>query len=156
MRLRLHELSGRPTPTRDPPGRPRPADLEDLDVAVRWMSAFESETGLHPTDVESLARERLEAERLWLWERAESVVALAGRTAALAGVSRIGPVYTPPEHRRRGYGTAVTAACSADALDREAERVVLFTDLANPTSNGIYQTIGFRPLGNHDVVRFVP
>ncbi|MDP9319178.1 MAG: hypothetical protein M3O94_08950, partial [Actinomycetota bacterium] len=60
------------------------------------------------------------------------------------GVTRVGPVYTPPEHRRRGYGAAVTAACTRDALDH-AEDVVLFTDLANPTSNSIYQQIGYRP-----------
>ena len=61
------------------------------------------------------------------------------------GMVRVGPVYTPPEHRRRGYGAAVTAAASQHALDAGAVQVVLFTDLANPTSNSVYQRIGYRP-----------
>jgi predicted GNAT family acetyltransferase len=93
--------------------------------------------------------------RLWLWEDGAGVVAsLAARTSAVAGVSRIAPVYTPPEHRRHGYGTAVTAACTADALARDAERVVLYTDLADPSANAMYQRIGFRPIGGRRVVQF--
>jgi predicted GNAT family acetyltransferase len=57
-------------------------------------------------------------------------------------------VYTPPAFRRRGYGTAVTAHATANALAHGAEHVVLYTDLANPTSNSIYQKIGFVP--DHD------
>jgi predicted GNAT family acetyltransferase len=65
-------------------------------------------------------------------------------------------VYTPVESRRRGYGAAVTAACTADALANGAQEVVLFTDLDNPTSNAIYQAIGFEPLSDRLVVRFEP
>jgi GNAT superfamily N-acetyltransferase len=57
-------------------------------------------------------------------------------------------------HRGRGYGTAVTAACTADALVRGAARAVLYTDLGNPTSNWIYQRIGYRPVTDHRMVRF--
>jgi len=65
-------------------------------------------------------------------------------------MSRIGPIYTTPEHRRRGFGAAVTAAASRWALDAGAERVLLFTDLANPTTNALYPRIGYRPV--HDAV----
>jgi len=61
-------------------------------------------------------------------------------------MSRVGPVYTPPAHRARGYGSAVTAAVSQRATEAGARDVILFTDLANPTSNSIYQKIGFRPV----------
>jgi predicted GNAT family acetyltransferase len=54
-------------------------------------------------------------------------------------------VYTPPAYRRRGYGAAVTAHATAAALAAGAEHVVLYTDLSNPTSNSIYQKIGFVP-----------
>jgi predicted GNAT family acetyltransferase len=67
----------------------------------------------------------------------------------VAGVARIGPVYTPPEHRRRGYGAAVTAAASRAACGGTAPEVVLFTDLGNPTSNKIYTEIGFRPVRDY-------
>jgi len=62
----------------------------------------------------------------------------------IAGTVRIGPVYTPPEHRRRGYASAAVAAASRQALARGASRCMLFTDLANPTSNKIYAAVGFR------------
>lgn len=71
---------------------------------------------------------------------------MAARNATAAGVARVGPVYTPAERRRHGYGAAVTAAGTQDALDRGAQQVVLFTDLANPTSNAIYQELGYRPV----------
>ena len=57
-----------------------------------------------------------------------------------------GAVYTPPEHRRRGYGSAVTAAVSQLNLDRGRRFCFLYTDLANPTSNAIYQRIGYEPV----------
>jgi hypothetical protein len=59
---------------------------------------------------------------------------------------RIGPVYTPPEHRRRGYGSAVTAAVSARHLSAGRRFCFLYTDLENSTSNKIYVDIGYEPV----------
>jgi predicted GNAT family acetyltransferase len=124
---------------------------------VRFCTAFQDETPTPSTDVLPLVRERMDAQRLWLWEDAAGVpVSLAARTAAVAGVARIAPVYTPPERRRNGYAAAVTAACTADALARDAERVVLYTDLADPSANAVYQRIGFRPIRGRRVVHFNP
>ena len=124
---------------------------------MRFYTGFQDEIPTPSTEVLPLVRERMDDRRLWLWEDAAGVVAsLAARTAAVAGVARIAPVYTPPEHRRHGYGTAVTAACTADALARDAERVVLYTDLADPSANAMYQRIGFRPIGGRRVVQFTP
>jgi predicted GNAT family acetyltransferase len=91
-----------------------------------------------------------------LWEAAGGPVSLAGMTRAVAGVVRVGPVYTPPERRGAGYAGAVTAAISRAALDAGAEEVVLFTDLANPTSNALYQKIGYRPVSDRLVVSCSP
>ena len=122
---------------------------------MRFYTAFQAETPTPSTDVLPLVRERLDDRRLWLWEDGSGApVSLAARTPAVAGVARIAPVYTPPEHRRHGYATAVTAACTADALARDAERVVLYTDLADPSANAMYQRIGFRPIGGRRVVQF--
>lgn len=63
-------------------------------------------------------------------------------------------MYTPPEHRRRGYGAAITAVLTASALEAGATEVVLFTDLANPTSNGVYRRIGFRAVSERLVLAF--
>ena len=154
---RLYALATLQPPDPLPPGRTRTAADADLDLAAQWLRAFQQEVGVPATDVERLARASIDDRRMWLWEdEGGSVVALAGRTAPAAGVSRVAPVYTPPASRRRGYGAAVTAACTADALDRGADHVVLFTDLANPTANAIYQRIGYRPMTDRRVVRFEP
>ena len=152
FRMRLYRLGTLSAPA--VPGTARAAGDDDLELAMRWLSAFEEEAGVHRTNTERAARERIAGGRLWLWEHDGEPVSMAARTAPAAGVARIAPVYTPAEHRRHGYGAAVTAACTADALARGAEHVVLFTDLANPTSNSIYQRIGYRPIGDYRVVAF--
>ena len=67
------------------------------------------------------------------------------RQPAGFGVARVGPVYTPQEHRGRGYASAAVAEVSRRLLD-EGARVCLFTDQANPTSNRIYEALGYRPV----------
>ena len=155
LALDLYELGTLRQPEPPPAGRGRAADDEDLELAVRWYTAFQDETPTHSTDVRPLVRERMDDRRLWLWEDGTGIpVSLAARTQAVAGVARIAPVYTPAEHRRHGYATAVTAACAADALARDVERVVLYTDLADPSANAMYQRIGFRPIDGRRVVGF--
>lgn len=156
LQMRLFALGTLEPPASPPPGRARAAGVADLDTAMAWFAAFSEELHLPDTEKEARARQQIEEGRLWLWEDADGArVALAGRNVAAGGVARIGCVYTPPEHRGHGYAGAVTAACSADALARGVERVVLFTDLDNPAPNAVYQRIGFRPLSDHRVVRFV-
>jgi GNAT superfamily N-acetyltransferase len=154
---RLYALGTLQRPDPAPPGRARPAVEAEVDLAARWLRAFQEEAGVPSTDVESYARASIADRRLLIWDDEDGApVSLAGRTPPAAGVSRLAPVYTPPDLRRRGYGAAITAACTADALDRGAEHVVLFTDLANPTSNAIYQRIGYRAISDRRVVRFAP
>jgi predicted GNAT family acetyltransferase len=78
---------------------------------------------------------------------------MAARHPVTFGVARIGPVYTPPALRGRGYGSAATAAATRDVLE-EAAVPVLYTDLANPTSNKIYQQLGYYPVEDRAHVRF--
>jgi predicted GNAT family acetyltransferase len=73
-------------------------------------------------------------------------VAAAARQIAVAGTARISFVYTPPEHRRRGYAGACTAALSRHCLDTDARSCVLFTQLSSPTPNSVYQRIGYVPV----------
>jgi hypothetical protein len=154
-RQRLYRLGALRPPDPAPEGRARPAEERDVALAVRWYEGFQADTGTHGGDMEAMVRERIAGGRLWLWDDAGgTTVSLAGRTAPAVGVSRVAPVYTPAEARRRGYGAAVTAACTADALATGDRGVVLFTDLDNPTSNAIYQAIGFEPLTDRLVVRF--
>ena len=91
-----------------------------------------------------------------LWETDGASVSLAGYGGETPNGVRIGPVYTPPEHRDRGYGTAVTAAVSAERLAAGRRFCFLYTDLSNPTSNSIYVKIGYRRVCDSLEVDFRP
>ncbi|MFJ9610272.1 GNAT family N-acetyltransferase [Kitasatospora sp. NPDC101176] len=138
---RLVEPSGPPRP---PAGRSRLAEPADRELAIRWYDEFLAEAGVLLPDVPQAVDDRIAAGGLHLWEDDGSPVALAGSSPVIAGMSRIGPVYTPVDRRGRGYASAVTAAASAHALALGAAEVLLYTDLANPTSNSIDQQIGYR------------
>jgi predicted GNAT family acetyltransferase len=79
---------------------------------------------------------------------------MAWLSPPVAGVVRVSGVYTPPERRRRGYASGCVAAISQVALERGAAACVLYTDLDNPTSNTIYQRIGYRPVVESAIWRF--
>jgi predicted GNAT family acetyltransferase len=83
-------------------------------------------------------------------------VSMAGVSRVEAGMLRVLAVYTPKDLRGHGYAGAVTSAVSRAALDGGAEHVVLFTDLANPTSNALYQRLGYRPIEDRTVMEFKP
>ena len=152
---RLYRL-GRLTPTApQPPGQLRRADTRDRELLVGWLLAFSTEAHTTtPSNVAHVVDDRISYGGVMLWEVAGSPVALAGCSRPTAGVARIGPVYTPVNHRKRGYGSAITAAASQAALDEGAAEIVLFTDLANPTSNAIYQRLGFEPLSDRLAISF--
>ena len=129
-----------------PAGTFRAATEADLPTVARWTAAFVDEAGLDdPSDPEDVTRERIQEGRLFLWEDARpvSMAAWAGRTGRLV---RVNFVYTPPEHRGRGYASACVATLTRQMLDEGFARCCLYTDLANPTSNKIYQAIGYRPV----------
>jgi GNAT superfamily N-acetyltransferase len=129
------------------PGTARPATAADADLLIAWRGPYLVDVfGRIPPGTELARWPSLAlAGTTWLWIVDGEPVAQASARPTVSGVARIGPVYTPPEHRGRGYGSAVTAAAAADVLARGAVPV-LTTDLANPTSNRIYQAIGFRPV----------
>jgi RimJ/RimL family protein N-acetyltransferase len=147
MRSRLYRLGELRPPDPAPAGAARLASQADGDLLVGWHDAFRLEAdGAGPEDARRTVAERLGYAGLMLWEAGGEPVAMASLTRIAAGVARVVGVYTPAEHRRRGYGAAVTTAVTQTALARGASEVVLFTDLANPTSNAIYQRLGYRPV----------
>lgn len=146
VELLLHRLGTLRPPDPLPIGRGRPATTADLPAIIDWWDAFGRETGTsHGADAAGTATDRLRGGQVTVWE-VDLPVAMAARSRPAAGVVRIGPVYTVPEQRCRGYGAAVTAAATAAALS-VAPEVVLFTDAANPTSNAIYRRLGYQPVG---------
>ncbi|WP_026411460.1 GNAT family N-acetyltransferase [Actinomadura oligospora] len=149
---RLYRLDELVQPDPMPPGTWRVATSADLSRVLTWVDGFAAEAGGGAP--RAVTEERLNAGCVVLWEVDGEPVAMAGRTATVDGMTRVAPVYTPSAHRRRGYGAAATAAVSRSALDGGVRDVVLFTDLANPTSNGIYQAIGYRPVSDRVVIGF--
>jgi len=145
-RSRLFRLGQLEPPAPPPPGAPRVATAADRDRLESWFVAFGEEIGEVQRRPAEAVDDRLSYGGLTLWEGGGSAVSLAGINRPAAGVVRVGPVYTPPDHRQRGYGAAVTTAVSQAALDTGADEIVLFTDLANPTSNALYQRLGYRPV----------
>lgn len=154
-RSRLFGLGRLAPPVPPPPGAARLAGAADLDVVTPLFAAAAEEIrDMARRPVGDLVDERLSQGGVTLWEADGAAVSLAGCTRPVAGVVRVGPVYTPPGHRRLGYAGAVTAAVSQAALDRGARHVVLFTDLANPTANGLYQRLGYRAVEDRVTLSF--
>ena len=139
--FRLDEL--RPP---DTAGKARQAEQSDTELLVRWFDDFVAEARLFPHDAHQAVQDRLSYRGFVLWEVEGEPVALAGHMRKAFQGMRVGPVWTPPEHRGKGYGGAVTAAVSQKCLDEGAWEVVLFTDLTNPTSNALYPRLGYRPV----------
>jgi len=155
MRMRLYALGQLLPPDPPPPGQARTASAEDTALLLAWLDAFHDEAGPHgPNESDRLVNDRIGFGGLILWEHHGRAVSLAARNRAAAGQARIGPVYTPPELRGRGFAGAATAAVTRAALDDGADGVVLYTDLANPASNTLYQRLGYRPVSDSTVLRF--
>ena len=138
-------------------GARRLATLADLDLVARWIVAFNQEAlGETMSDLVATRQRvqvRITDQTFFLWEDGEPV-ALAGITRPTPHGIGIGPVYTPPQQRGRGYATSLVAQVSQQMLDSGRQFCTLFTDLANPTSNSIYKKIGYRPVGDYRVYRF--
>jgi predicted GNAT family acetyltransferase len=144
MPQRIYRLDA-VTPPEGVPGRLRLARDSDLELVHRWGDAFGEELGrtfrTTPERRVGFVRDGL----LHLWEDGVPVCMAVTLGHTARGV-RVGYVYTPPEARRRGYASACVAAVSQRMLDSGRSFCVLYTDLTNPTSNAIYQRIGYRPL----------
>ncbi|MFE0512347.1 GNAT family N-acetyltransferase [Streptomyces sp. NPDC058964] len=153
QRQRLYRLGELQTPEPVPEGRARVAGPADRDLLMRWFVEFGEATGqpgyLAPGE---WADARIAHGGVTLWETPDGTpVSLAGVTRQVAGQVRVAPVYTPARLRGRGYAGAATVAVSRAALAAGAGEVLLFTDLANPTSNALYRRVGYREVADFTV-----
>lgn len=153
----IHQLS-QLQPLPDIPGGLRAAEERDRPLLEAWCRAFEQESfGELRDDPVRWSDRRLAQQDIYLWEVPpvqgspdSSPVSMVGGNAFDEQGGCIGPVYTPPEHRRQGYGTAAVAGLSQQLLDQGCTACYLFTDFANPTTHQIYQTIGYEMVCNWD------
>lgn len=156
MGQRLYRLD-QVHPPADVAGRLRQAVPADRDLLVAWSAAGVGE--VHPDappydPAEPVDRRIGRDGLLWVWEDDGRPVCMAWLSPPAAGVVRVSGVYTPPQRRRRGYASGCVAAVSQVALERGAASCMLYTDLDNPTSNAIYQRIGYRPVAESGIWRF--
>lgn len=152
--VRLFELGELVVPTA-PPGRLRLATRDDASLCLAWFRAFAVDAaeqagreGAHAMEEFSLEmiETRIDDGVIWLWvDESGTPVHLTAANLPANGVVRIGPVYTPKTHRGRGYASRAVAEVSRAHLD-QGLRCCLFTDQANPTSNKVYEAIGYRPV----------
>ncbi|MGH2891957.1 MAG: GNAT family N-acetyltransferase, partial [Solirubrobacteraceae bacterium] len=159
LAMAMHSL----TVVRDPPqpgaGGLAMATEADRDLALTWWDAFVAESHVIDAGPESRAATvdfRLSQGDLFFWHDEGQSVSMVSTNPAVAGVVRIGPVYTPPESRRRGYASSAVAAVSRHAVDTGAHTCMLYTDLANPTSNKIYADVGYRRIAEWEERVFTP
>ncbi|MER5217923.1 GNAT family N-acetyltransferase [Streptomyces sp. NPDC002838] len=155
-RQRLYRLGTLTPPAPHPEGRGRVAGKQDRDQLMCWHGEFAAALGAAPsTDSGSWADTRIAHGRITFWETPDGTpVSMAGVTPMVAGQIRVAPVYTPAHLRGHGYAGAATGEVSRAALAAGAAEVLLFADLANPTSNGLYQRVGYRPVTDFAVYDF--
>ncbi len=155
---RIYRLD-RVLPPAPVPGALRRATAADRPLLLEWIGAFHAEARdvADPGETARGVDARLASEygTFYLWEDGQPVSLAASGGPTPHGI-RIGPVYTPPALRGRGYASACVAAVSQAMLDGGLRFCFLFADLANPTVNRIYPAIGFAPVGNAEEVAFDP
>lgn len=152
MELGVYDLPRRPVVPFEVKGRYRRATLADLALSDAWATDFHTTVaagGSAPS-----MRRHIEGGRLALWEDdSGSPVSMAYASVPGAGVTRVSGVWTPPAQRGHGYASAVVGTLSAERVDH-GETCMLYTDLANPTSNGIYRALGYRRVGDSITLAF--
>jgi hypothetical protein len=146
-------------PPLPPDGGWRLAGEPDRALLMAWADAFQREAlpeRMAVRDLEPMIDRWIGCigRAAYLWEVGGRPVSLVGVGSPTPNGVRIGPVYTPPGDRGRGYATALTAAASRVQLESGYRLCFLFTDLGNPTSNRIYQAIGYEPVTDIDQYRF--
>jgi predicted GNAT family acetyltransferase len=170
LRSRLYRLGRLTTPQHMPRGRARLATAADRDLLLSWYELFTIEMGGSAENLAEAVDDRIADRGLVLWETKDGPVSMAGHSRPVAGMIRVAPVFTPvatcvrtdfimaahPDGlRRRGYASAVTAAVSLKAAELAGE-VLLFTVVANPTSNSLYQRLGYVPVEERLVMSLRP
>jgi predicted GNAT family acetyltransferase len=136
-----------------PAGSLRKATDNDLPLAVEWTDEFAREVGVSPM-APALTQQRIARGQLYFWREGEEPRAMVAWGRETPSGCAINTVHTSRPFRRRGYATAAVATLTQTLLDAGRRFCCLYTDLANPTSNSIYQKIGYRPIRDDAEIAF--
>ena len=155
MAQRIYQLS-RVTNQKRTAGRLREPTQSDEALMRKWRAAFSIDA--EHMDAEEAARQAAlpmpKSRHLMLWEVEGAAVSMAGYAGPTPNGIRVAWVYTPPENRGKGFAGACVAALSQKLLDDGRKFCFLYTDLANPISNHVYQKIGYEPVTDATVYSF--
>ncbi len=139
----------------DVAGRMRWAQEADVSTLIEWFLAFHHEAvpGDPPTDPAKNVHRFMTSGKLAVWDDGGPVL-MAGSSRGTTNGATVSAVYTPPMYRGHGYASACVAALSQSLLDSGYRFCTLYTDLANPTSNKIYQNVGYQLIENCAMITF--
>jgi predicted GNAT family acetyltransferase len=133
------------------------ASLDDLPLLAAWHRAFWQETGdfaLSDQVLHDMLRSRIEGRDLFLLRDDRGPLSMASLTRKVKNGRVLSYIYTPAEYRGRGYAAELTAALSRFCLENDKRFCCLFTQMENPTSNKIYQQVGYRWIDDFMMIRF--
>ena len=137
-------------------GRMEIATEEHLDTVIAWMEAFRTEAGLHDAgDAAEHAARAVSRGLFYFWWVDDEPVAMAGYSGPIGRLVSVGPVYTDPEHRRRGYGSNLVAHLSRRFVERGDLRCGLGADRDNPYSQELYTKMGYVQVAEMEEIRFI-
>ncbi|PFK34074.1 GNAT family N-acetyltransferase [Bacillus cereus] len=123
----------------------RQVNSDELPSIEKWVYQFCEDAHLPTTEekAKQTASILVSTNRLFGWEVDGRLVSVAATTRPTKSNITVNFVYTPKDERKKGYASNCVAALSQHMLDRGYKTTTLYTDLANPTSNKIYQEIGY-------------
>ena len=146
MHQRIYKLE-KVQPVNKATGHLRLATCSDRNLLLFWVKAFYQEAaGSISANINKEVNRYLKEKNVYFWQDDNKSVSFINASRSTLNCVNIGPVYTPPEYRRKGYATSMVAALSQMLLDKGFKYCLLFTDLANPISNHIYRKIGYQPV----------
>jgi predicted GNAT family acetyltransferase len=125
----------------------RLATSDDYETLKYWANEFVSEVEGYPVPMEESNQtldRLLNNDGVYVLVKDGVLLSMAARSRPWRNTETISYVFTPKSLRRKGYASKVVEVLTKIIL-QEKEQVTLYTDLANPTSNSIYQKIGFKP-----------
>jgi predicted GNAT family acetyltransferase len=139
------------------PGSWRYATKDEAPLLAQWFKAFEKDTGLKNSPVEAIkekVNQFLADEEVFFWEDQGKIVSMMKKARPSERGVTVSFVYTPPQERKKGYARTMVAAGSEELL-KTYDFCVLYTDMMNPTSNKIYQEIGYRKIADSIHIEFM-
>jgi len=140
----------------DPPGGSvRQATQDDFELVKQWRIEFKNDANTPVgTSNEQIAL-HIDEGRYYFWVT-DTPVSMALLARDSGSGATIGAVYTPQNERNHGYATNLTAAVTQIILNSGKNYAALYADLDNPTSNSIYQKIGYKPVIDSTFWNFTP